>query len=74
VENRKKVKKTKKTDRLRSVGIQPGLRGIRGVSAEEEKERYGGKDLQKKKVLSMDWCFFLNVITIAGCKKNMKLD
>jgi len=53
----------------RSVGIQPGLRGIRVVSAEEEKERCDGKDLQKKKVLSMDWCFFFNEITIAGCKK-----
>ena len=29
--------------------------GIRGVSPEEEKEGYGGKDLQKRKVLSMEW-------------------
>ena len=27
------------------------LRGIREVSPEEEKEGYGGKDLQKRKVL-----------------------
>jgi len=35
---------------LRSVGKQSG--GIRGVSPEEEKEGYGGKDLRKRKVLS----------------------
>jgi len=29
------------------------VRGIRGVSPEEEKEDYGGKDLQKRKVLSL---------------------
>jgi len=28
--------------------------GIRGVSPEEEKEGYGGKDLQKRKVLSLE--------------------
>jgi len=28
--------------------------GNRGVSPEEEKERYGGKDLQKRKVLSLE--------------------
>jgi len=33
---------------LRSTGKQSG--GIREVSAEEEKEGYGGKDLQKRKV------------------------
>ena len=32
---------------LRSIGIN--TRGIRGVSPEEEKVGYGGKDLQKKK-------------------------
>ena len=31
------------------------VRGIRGVSPEEEKESYGGKDLQKMKVLSLEW-------------------
>jgi len=30
------------------------IRGIRGVSPEEEKESYGGKDLQKRKVLSLE--------------------
>jgi len=29
-------------------------RGIRGVSLEEEKEGCGGKDLQKRKVLSLE--------------------
>ena len=29
--------------------------GIRGVSPEEEKVGYGGKDLQKRKVLSLEW-------------------
>jgi len=29
--------------------------GIRGVSPEDEKESYGGKDLQKGKVLSREW-------------------
>ena len=28
--------------------------GIRGVSPEEEKVGYGGKDLQKRKVLSLE--------------------
>ena len=31
------------------------FRGIRGVSPEEEKEGYGGNDLQKRKVLSLEW-------------------
>jgi len=34
-----------KTDMVRSIGKQSG--GIHGVSPEEEKEGYGGKDLQK---------------------------
>jgi len=47
-------KKTRvKTDMLRSIGKQSG--GIRGVSPEEEKVGYGGKDLQKRKVLSLEW-------------------
>ena len=29
--------------------------GIGGVSPEEEKEGYGGKDLQKMDVLSLEW-------------------
>jgi len=30
------------------------VRGIRGVSPEEEKRGYGGKDLQKRKLLSLE--------------------
>jgi len=45
------TEKYKKTDMLRSIGKQS--RGIRGVSPEEEKEGYGGKRLQKMKVLSL---------------------
>ena len=30
------------------------VRGIRGVSPEEEKEGYGWKDLQKRNVLSLE--------------------
>ena len=37
---------------LRSIGEQSG--GIRGVSPEEEKEGYDGKDLQKRKALSLE--------------------
>jgi len=51
VENRKKLK-SKKTDTLRSISKQ--CKGIRGVSLEEEKEGYGGEDLQKRKVLSVE--------------------
>jgi len=29
--------------------------GIPGISPEEEKEGYGGKDLQKRKILSLKW-------------------
>ena len=28
---------------------------VHGVSPEEENEGYGGKDLQKRKVLSLEW-------------------
>ena len=38
---------------LRSIGKQSG--GIRGVSPEEEKQGYGGKYLQKRKVLNLEW-------------------
>ena len=39
---------------LRSIGRQ--VLGIRGVSPEEEEEKsYGGKDLPKRKVLSLEW-------------------
>ena len=30
------------------------VREIRGISPEEEKEGYGGQDLQKRKVLSLE--------------------
>jgi len=38
---------------LRSIGKQSGESG-ESVSPEEEKDGYGGKDLQKKKVLSLE--------------------
>jgi len=38
---------------LRSISKRS--RDIHGVSAEEEKEDYSGKDLQKRKVLSLEW-------------------
>ena len=40
---------------LRSIGKQSGESGIRGVSPGEEMVGYGGKDLQKRKVLSLEW-------------------
>jgi len=45
--------KNRKTKRLKSNNgfvqkYRETIRGIYGVSLEEEKERYGGKDLQKK--------------------------
>jgi len=39
---------------LRSIGKQKTVRGIRGLSPEEEKEGCGGKDLQKRKFLSVE--------------------
>jgi len=39
-------------DMLRSVSKT--VRGFRAVSPEEEKRGYGGKDLQKRKVLSLE--------------------
>jgi len=38
---------------LRSISKQSG-RGIRGISPEEEKEGLSEKDLQKRKVLSLE--------------------
>ena len=38
---------------LRSIAVNSP--GICGVSPEEETEGYGGKDLQKRKVLSLEW-------------------
>jgi len=40
---------------LRSTGKLQTVRRIHGVSTEEEKVGYGGKDLQKRKVLSLEW-------------------
>jgi len=47
----KKEKLKIKTDMLRSIGKT--VRGIRGVSPEEEKQVCGAKDLQNRKVLSL---------------------
>ena len=52
VENRKS--REKKTDMLRSIGKQSG-ESVRGVSPGEEMVGCGGKDLQKRKVLSLEW-------------------
>jgi len=38
-------------DMLRSIGKEWGFHG---VNPEEEKEGYGGKDLQKRKVLCLE--------------------
>ena len=43
-----------KTDMLRSIGKQSG-ESVHVVSPEEEKVGYGGKDFQKRKVLSLEW-------------------
>jgi len=48
VENRKSRKK--KTDMLRSIGKQ----SEESVESGEEMVSYGGKDLQKRKVLSLE--------------------
>jgi len=53
VENRKKLKCKKRICSEVSV-YSPGVQGIRVVSPEEEQEGYGGKDLQKRKVLSLE--------------------
>jgi len=53
---------------LRSIGKHSG--GIRGVSREEEKEGHGGKDLQKRKVLSLeresDWILIIISINVSS--------
>jgi len=41
-------------DMLRGIYAVRGICGVCGVSPEEEKEGYGGKGLQKRKVLSLD--------------------
>jgi len=47
-----KTKKVKKTDMLRSIGKQSA--GNPWSQSDEEKEGYGGKDLQERKVLSLE--------------------
>jgi len=51
-----KNRKTKNKKRICSkVSVSTKtVQGIHGVSPEEEKESYGRKDLQKRKVLSME--------------------
>jgi len=51
VQNRKKLK-SKKTDYAQEY--RQTVQRIRGVSPEAEKGGYGGKDLQKRKVLSVE--------------------
>jgi len=51
VENKKKLESRKRICSEVSVNSP---RGIRGVSPEGEKEGYGGKDWQKRKVLSLE--------------------
>jgi len=48
-----KLKKWKRK-KLTCSEVSVNSLGIRGVSPEEEKEGYGGKDLQKTKVLSLE--------------------
>jgi len=49
----KREKKTKKYKRICSE-VSANGQGNCEVSHEEEKESYGGKDLQKRKVLSLE--------------------
>jgi len=49
VENRK----SKKPDVLRSIGKQSG-ESVESVVEKKRKATYGGKDLQKRKVLSLE--------------------
>ena len=42
-----------KSKKLICSEVSVTVRGIHGVSHEEEKEGYGGKDLQKRKVSAM---------------------
>jgi len=51
----KHKKKLKSKNRICSEIYRQTVWRIREVSHEEEKEAYGGKDLQKRKVLSLDW-------------------
>ena len=51
IQKRKKILKTKKGYAQK---YQQTVRGIHGVSPEKEKKGYSGKDLQKRKVLSLE--------------------
>ena len=58
VENRKTTKYKDyrvKTDMLRSIGKQSGESVESVRTPEEEKVGYSGKDLRKRKVLSLEW-------------------
>jgi len=54
VENRKKLASN---ERICSEVSVNSPWGIRGVSPEEEKEGYGGKDLQKREVVGLSLPF-----------------
>ena len=47
--------KTKKWKVKQRICSEVSVNSPRGISEEEEKEGYGGKDLQKRKVLSVEW-------------------
>jgi len=47
-------RKTKKVKNGYAQKYRKTVRGIRGVSPEEEKESYSGKDFQKRVVLSLE--------------------
>jgi len=53
VDNRKTKNLKKRIGLCSEVSVNSG--GIRGVSLEEEKEGCDGKDLQKRKVFSLEW-------------------
>jgi len=53
----KKIQKRKKNFQQKkgyAQKYQQTVRGIHGVSPEKEKKGYSGKDLQKRKVLSLE--------------------
>jgi len=47
---KKWIKEELKSKKRINSEVSVNVRGIRGVSPEEKKEGYGGKDLQKRKV------------------------
>ena len=54
VKNRKTTKTRVKTDMLRSIAKQSG-ESMESVRKKKRRKGYGGKDLQKRKVLSLEW-------------------